>query len=73
MVLKLIFEMGKKPSALSLYVFHLYDKFGCLRRSEQIQLGVVWSRLEFKVNPKDVMVKRLVAETEQESMRNNAV
>ena len=47
---KLVSELEKgKPSPISPYLFHLYDKFECLREGEMTMLESARAMLEFDV------------------------
>ena len=52
MVDKLVSVLGKrKPIPVSLYLYHLYNKFECLREEEMQQLEVARECLELAVAP----------------------
>ena len=52
LVHKLVFKLEKgKPSPISPYLFHLYDRFECLREEEMTMLEFARMMLEFDVTP----------------------
>ena len=49
---KLVSRLEKeKPSSITSYLFHLYDKFECLREGEMTMLESTRMMLEFVVTP----------------------
>ena len=69
LVEKSIPHIGKKPSPLSLYILHLYQRNGCINEAEEDALMIVEDEVAYKLGPE---VEPTEAET-KESLSDRAV
>ena len=66
---KSIPHIGKKPSSLSLYILHLYQRNGCINEAEEDAFTIVEDEVTYKLGPE---VEPTEAKTEQ-SLSDRAV